>query len=121
MGINPMRSSTLSICDTPLSRRVSPTEVTVPNPNPYRFELLFKVHVGDHLVVKLKYPDATNFEGTKVLVFGDGVTWDQIEDQGFIDPHFSESDEAIHPIARFRPDDEGVGMAIFFAKSWSGD
>jgi hypothetical protein len=67
------------------------------------------------LVVEVRYPDCSNFEGLKVLVY-DGVETAAMEiASGKCDPHFAES--GVSPIARFRPTAEGWDMAVRFAEA----
>jgi hypothetical protein len=71
--------------------------------------------VNKYLVLKVQYPDATNFEGVKIMVFDREVRLMQLNQQGFIDPHFST--QALHPIARFIPTGRGWEMAVNFARN----
>jgi hypothetical protein len=84
-----------------------------PNPDPRRWQLL-DVKQFDHAhVLTVRYLDCTNFEGIKVMVFRG-----RYAPREAMDPHFS--DEADSPIARFRPDADGVAMAVALAKSLKG-
>ena len=40
----------------------------LPNPDPFNFRVLMEQVVGNYLVVWVLYPDATNFEGLKILL-----------------------------------------------------
>lgn len=94
---------------------VHPTKTTScieTNPNPIRFELLHTKQIGKNLVVKIKYPDCTNFEGTKIILYKNR-TVKEIQDSDFIDPHFSKT--GLMPFARFVPTDEGWEMACKMA------
>jgi hypothetical protein len=82
-----------------------------PNPNPFRFDVVEAEHINGFLLLVIKYPDATNFEGLKILLFDRGVTLDALLQQRAIDPHFSDSQEYIHPIARFEPTGRGWNLA----------
>ena len=82
-----------------------------PNPDPSRWQLLHAYAYPHGYVLIVRYLDATNFEGVKVMVYRGkqkGVTLR-------LDPHFSEADDS--PIARFRPDEEGIEMAKKLAAS----
>jgi len=81
------------------------------NPNPYDFAIIDWEEKGDYLLVQVKYPNCTNYEGNKVLLFK-GVTMDQLRSQCAIDPHFSEDPNHFHPIARFEPSIQGWEMGI---------
>jgi hypothetical protein len=83
------------------------------NPNPKRYSLLrWGAHCG-WLVLWVNYPDCTNYEGNKILVF-QGCTLADIAAQGAIDPHFSESKTFISPVARFEPTERGWKWALGF-------
>jgi hypothetical protein len=85
-----------------------------PNPNPINFEILDLVQVGKNVVAEIRYPDCTNFEGVKICVY-ENINFSLLSKMSEIDPHFSES--LISPIARFRPDEKGMTLAIIFARS----
>lgn len=89
------------------------------NPNPDNYQLIKAHEDGEWLVVKMKYPDCTNFEGDKVLIFKN-LTLLQLVNQKFIDPHFF-PDDSKHksPVARFVPTDEGWEMALLFVTTMS--
>lgn len=81
-----------------------------PNPDPKRWQILRKKQFKHGYVLTVRYLDCTNFEGVKVMVFRG-----QYEPRTHLDPHFSEAPDS--PIARFRPDADGVAMAEALAKS----
>lgn len=85
------------------------------NPDPTNYKVVQAKEVGKHLVLKIKYPDCTNYEGEKILVFKDLQLIDLIN-QKVIDPHFFEDKKLKSPIARFVPTDEGWKMAVKFAE-----
>lgn len=64
-----------------------------------------------YTVVMLQYPDCTNFEGRKVLVYA-GATKLSVREPR--DPHFA--DDGSGPVARFPPDDAGWRNAVMFAE-----
>lgn len=85
------------------------------NPDPKRWELVCYEYVHNYLILKLRYPSCTNYEGLKILVFKDICYFDLIQ-QGSIDPHFS-NNKAVHsPIARFEPTEEGMRLAKLLCK-----
>lgn len=84
--------------------------VKEPNPDPQNFEVMTVKIKGDYAIVSVKYPDCTNYEGNKLLVF-EGVTEAEIRGWTFIDPHFCEGDHPT-PIARFEPTIKGWGLAV---------
>ncbi|MCK9458528.1 MAG: hypothetical protein M0R80_02665 [Proteobacteria bacterium] len=87
-----------------------------PNPNPKNFEILYSEQIGEFLIVRIKYPDCTNFEGVKILVYAEGTVADLLA-QGSIDPHFSNNPDFYSPIARFVPTTGGMVMAKAFVKA----
>jgi len=90
----------------------------LPNPNPYNFEIekYVKNSNSDYLLVMVNYPDCTNYEGRKFLVFK-GIDISNIIEQGHIDPHFSENTNFHSPVARFEPTDRGWKMALNFIEA----
>lgn len=86
-----------------------------PNPNPNNYKILRCEQIGKYLVLELQYPDCTNYEGKKILLFKDIKLMDLVN-QGSIDPHFSNNDAYHSPIARFAPTEAGWEMAVFTAK-----
>lgn len=86
--------------------------VALPNPNPENFRIKRLAQVGSFLGALIVYPDATNFEGNKILVFA-GVTADELRQRATIDPHFKEEGDII---ARFRPDEQGWEDTMAFLK-----
>jgi len=85
----------------------------LPNPNPKNFNVVRTVTIGKYLVAQVNYPDCTNYEGNKVLVFKN-VTLRKFAKLDTIDPHFC--DKHLAPIARFVPTSEGWQMACNFVK-----
>ena len=88
-----------------------------PNPDPKRFSIKREYRKGDFLILKVNYHDCTNYEGNKILVFK-GCTIVDLAQQGAIDPHFSDNNEFLSPVARFKPDEEGWKMAEFFVENF---
>jgi len=91
-------------------------EPTKGNPNPQKFEIIWEENYYDHLILVVKYPDCTNYEGKKILLFDEGVTKKEIVRQGMIDPHFSDNPNYISPIARFVPTKKGLNLAKLLAE-----
>lgn len=87
------------------------------NPDPKRYSIKRMHKKDDFLILKINYPDCTNYEGNKILVFK-GCTIVDLVQQESIDPHFSENKNFHSPIARFKPDDEGWKMAEFFVENF---
>lgn len=95
-----------------VSARQAPTSG---NPNPLNYEILRSQQVGRHLVVEVKYPDCTNYEGRKIMVY-QNLTISGLVSQKEVDPHFSKSNKFRSPIARLEPTDHGWKLAIALAK-----
>ena len=94
------------------------TAVNFPNPNPFKFVIIKHTEVGDFLVIKIKYPDCTNYEGMKILVFR-GIGIQDLYRQNSIDPHFSDNKRYHSPVARFEPSEWGWKAAITACKHWN--
>jgi hypothetical protein len=91
-------------------------EKILPNPDPHRFNII-RIEQHDSLLIALiNYPNATNYEGNKILVF-ENIMESQFRKEKFIDPHFCPCNH-ISPIARFEPTDRGWQMAQDFANTW---
>jgi hypothetical protein len=97
----------------------SPYSVPNSNPDPSRFTILDWAVSGSILVVKVKYPDAKNYEGIKIMVYKGFHDTEALRRavSNRLDPHFSQS--GVSPIARFEPTDEGWGNALQFAQAMS--
>lgn len=84
-----------------------------PNPREFVIEDMYptpayRSNVPGTYAVKVKYPNATNYEGNKVLVY-EQVSPATLYDTTHLDPHFSE--EGLAPIARFEPTKKGWRLA----------
>ena len=85
---------------------------TLPAPDPKNFRLEKVETVGSSVIAIVHYPDATNFEGRKIIVF-QGTTEEEIRERDEIDPHFDEAeDKEGRIIARLLPDEEGWEIAL---------
>jgi len=83
----------------------------MPAPDPERFKICKSFDTGRFIVVLVEYPDCTNFEGRKVLVYN--AQREAVMTARRLDPHFSES--GLSPIARFAPTQEGWDDAWDYA------
>jgi len=116
MGCKFFGSSSWSSFDT-----VDKKEQLPPNPDPSNFNILkeekFAGESGKITMLMIEYPDCTNYEGKKILLFRD-LTLQEIlmRNDNRIDPHFSETKGRAHPFARFSPTDEGWKEATIFAE-----
>ncbi len=89
------------------------------NPDPERWHIIKSEQVGKVLLAEVLYPNATNFEGRKLLMFHWGVTLDRIVKDPKLDPHFraGQRDTCGHvPVARFVPTEFGWQIARAAAK-----
>lgn len=102
MGLSPFKNSSSSF-DKPKKCKKQP------NPDPKNYIIEEANLIGPYTVMKVKYPDCTNYEGRKILVFA--AAFYDIREQKVIDPHFSDNKDYISPIARFVPTKEGWEMA----------
>lgn len=117
----PFRSHRNRTASTGSTIVVNPPQVNVtvvqrpnaPNPDPSNFRILRHQAFGNTLLVEVLYPDCTNFEGRKILVYRN-ATITELEAQGSVDPHFSVSTNYLSPFARFEPSREGWLNAIAF-------
>jgi hypothetical protein len=108
MGLSPFKTSGCT-CEAKLPKNAPPRLTGV---DPRRFKVLRSSENGDWLIVMVNYPDASNYEGNKILVF-QGVTLEKLQTLDFLDPHFCEKAHIV-PRARFEPTKEGWKMAICF-------
>lgn len=86
------------------------TNLEVPNPSPYAWELLDYRQYNNAYVLKVLYTGCTNFEGVKIMVFKGTYSH-----KACLDPHFSE--EVYSPLARFIPTEEGWVLANTIAST----
>ena len=86
----------------------------LPNPDPTNWILNKSKKIGDYLIVDITYPDCTNYEGRKLMLYA-GVTIRKLRNQRSIDPHFSSNKKFYSPIARFEPTEFGWDMAELLA------
>lgn len=87
-----------------------------PNPAEFRFGRIEEFPENGAIVAEVIYPNCTNFEGRKVIVF-QGISKKELVHQRTLDPHFSQKGIGIHIVARFKPTGIGWGLAKKFAKS----
>ena len=125
--INGVRPPEPSASETTEEKPAKPRKKRPPagNPDPSNYLLVKAEELPGYLIVMIKYPDCTNYEGAKILVFR-GVTLVQLVNQKLIDPHFFINPDFESPIARFVPTVEGWEMALKFVsamttQSASGD
>lgn len=106
MGLSPFH---FSKCDCGISK--GELSVVFSNPRPKNFKITEAFVVDDYVAVVVNYPDATNFEGNKIMVYK--ASLHDVTHQTELDPHFCDGSH-LSPIARFRPTVEGRNHAIQF-------
>lgn len=85
-------------------------QAIAPNPNPGNYQIKGEWKIGNFLVLLVYYPDCTNFEGKKLLVY-EGWENSQLllkHNLYQLDPHFENKVGA--PIARFRPTEKSFEL-----------
>ena len=87
----------------------------LPNPNPNNFEILQQFTLQQYTILTVRYPDCTNYEGQKILLYKDTPDG-YFDDTKHLDPHFIDGGSN-YLIARFIPTKEGVDLAMFLVKS----
>lgn len=89
------------------------------NPDPNNWKFVKVEEHGKYLILMMEYPDCSNYEGKKILVF-ENITLIQLVNQKLIDPHFFPATSNYKsPIARFEPTDRGWEMAKTFIAAMS--
>ncbi len=103
MGIGPFKSC---------GGAVTNTVYVSMNPNPKKFRIDKLIEI-ENTYVEVFYPDAKNYEGSKVMVYTGRVA-EKILAAKELDPHFSAS--GLSPVARFAPTIEGKWLAMQITK-----
>lgn len=85
------------------------------NPDPNNWEIVEYAQRGLSLVVKIRYPNCTNYEGMKILFYRE-CTLGDLRKQKLIDPHFSNNEDYHSPFARFEPTERGWRTAVQLAE-----
>lgn len=93
-----------------------PAPAPAPNPDPGNYRLVQERRLGRYVVVEVQYPDATNYEGRKIMIFkARNFAAVVMRNNGLVDPHFSENPDYLSPIARFEPTPTGWRNAVALA------
>ena len=85
-------------------------------PNPSNYKIIRYRSIAGNCMVELEYPDCTNYEGRKILIFKN-VKFKPLREQGLIDPHFSDNGKYLHPFMRIEPTNDGWEMGVEILKS----
>lgn len=108
-------NSTQNILEDTVGGKSKEVGVAKGNPNPRRFQITRIETIGRFVIMKVNYPDCTNYEGDKILVY-ENASVSSLTSQNSIDPHFFECTEKPSPIARFKPTMLGWAYAVNFCK-----
>jgi hypothetical protein len=82
------------------------------NPDPSNFRVLRSLKKGNVILLEIKYPNCTNYEGHKIIVMDSLMYELSVKHLGKLDPHFSDKGQTV--IARFEPSIRGWEMAKEF-------
>jgi hypothetical protein len=105
----------LSSCGEPAR---SVTCNPLPNPDPDNFTITRAISVRSWVIIMAVYPDATNYEGQKVMVYRN-TTIKAVKAQKRLDPHFCDHPGHLSPFARFEPTEAGWAAAMALAMLFS--
>lgn len=75
----------------------------------YTFTILQSYILGSFVLLWLHYPEASKFDGAKILLF-EGLSIDYLMHQVRLDPHFIPEETGL--VARFRPTRRGWDYAL---------
>lgn len=84
------------------------------DPSPDNFIIKKIKQINNSVVVEINYPNCTNYEGNKILVFNNHKHSDILNSKS-IDPHFCDNNH-LSPVARFEPTERGWNWAMEFAE-----
>ena len=117
MNINNFFSSTDK---EPENNQQNETNQFNSNLDPKKYRILREKRINSFLILKINYTDPfiSDYESNKILVFRNHSLLDIVNQKNGILPYFSNSINFISPIARFKPDDEGWEMAVYFAENF---
>jgi len=93
---------------------MSESKTSFPNPDPKKFKIKKVERIGEYFWVLVNYPDCPSFGGDKILIYNN-VAIDRIKIYKELDPHFSTT--GLSPVARFRPDSDGIKLSIKFCEN----
>ena len=82
----------------------------LPNPDPKNFNIIEAYEGQAGTALRVEYPDCTNYEGVKILVFRE-VRLSRLRKRKTLDPHFCDKGFHVSPFARFEPTDLGWEVA----------
>lgn len=112
MGMNIFGSSSDSKESLPCNQQINLRDYTI-----QKYEI-----IAGFPFLTIKYHNATNYEGIKILVFNKGITLEKIlKNQKLIDPHFNEDKYYYSPILRIEPKKEIIDMIKDMLIYYEGD
>ena len=91
-----------------------------PNPDPRKWDLVRKYERYPYLMLQVTYPNCTNYEGQKILIFRN-CTYADILKQKELDPHFARSKTKVSPFMRIEPTEEGWLMGKQIINNWRSE
>ncbi len=85
-----------------------------PNPDPKNWKIIKVARTVDriHIMVLVNYPDATNYEGNKLMILTE-KWFEECQTSGILDPHFFPEKG---PIVRLTPDQKGWELGLQILK-----
>jgi hypothetical protein len=116
LGFGMSRDRYESSSSPTIIERIVEKLVPMPNPNPKNWEVVRYREMKGYLILEMRYPDCTNFEGKKIMVY-ENLRMAELKAQKLIDPHFSTNKKFKSPIARFEPTARGWNMAELFVET----
>lgn len=99
-------------CQTNYSTNI-PTPA--PNPDPTKWDIVEAISYNNAYILLVRYFGCTNYEGLKVMVYRGKFPGVNTLKNKSLDPHFQPGDNS--PIARFKPDIEGLKLAKIVAEA----
>jgi hypothetical protein len=93
------------------------------NPRPDHFTIINTLQVGQHCVALVRYPDAKNYEGQKIMLYL-GTQEIGVRQAERLDPHFCDKPHGLTepvPFARFTPTTRGWYAAAHLAALLQND
>jgi hypothetical protein len=82
------------------------------NPDPRNFQIITHITIGRLTMVSVAYPNCTNFQGSKILIYLD-TPIETLQTAKMLDPHFAENPKDIPaPIIRLIPTPAGWRMGL---------
>ena len=98
-------SSSFGLSDLSLyETNIKPEDI---NPDPVNFVIDNVISTKDYLLAIVTYPNCTNFDGQKYILFK-GLSELELFEMDTLDPHFFPENKIV---ARLKPNEEGLELA----------